>query len=169
MFLSTVVELQGTDASAHRGVGAVTRIQQQDTARHARGVSCADLLKRDLRFSLEGDCLGNTRLRATSCVFGPFLRQIKPIRDRQAGMMIGDRQCHYHLTIGLLAKLATILMVHASGMGAVLRKDVSSIIQTSIGPCRSIAGKTISHTLAGTGSSRPRRIGNKMQQFLMLD
>ena len=54
-----VFELQGTDASAQRGVRAVTRIQHQDTARHARGVSFADLLKRDLRFSLEGDCLGN--------------------------------------------------------------------------------------------------------------
>src|SRR5260370_41182814 len=62
------------------------------------------------------------RFLATGRVLGPFLRQIKPIRDRQAGMMIGDRQCHCYLTIGLFAKLPAILMVHANRVGAVLWK-----------------------------------------------
>src|SRR5437588_10274757 len=106
-------ETQGADPGAQRAVGAVTRIQQHSAARHTGRVSLADLRKRDLRFSLERDRLGNTRLLATSSVIGPFLRQIKPVGDRQAGMMISDRQCHYHLTIGLLPKLPTILMLHA--------------------------------------------------------
>jgi hypothetical protein len=36
--------------------------------------------------------------------------------------MIGDRQCNYHLAIGLLAKLTAILMVHPNRMTAVLGK-----------------------------------------------
>ena len=81
-----VFEPQSTDAGAQRGVGAVTRIDQHGTARHARRIGLADLLQRDLRFSLERDRIGNTCFLATGRVFCPFLRQIKPVRDRQAGM-----------------------------------------------------------------------------------
>ena len=83
-----VFEPQSTDAGAQRGVGAVTRIDQHGTARHARRIGLADLLQRDLRFSLERDRIGNTCFLATGRVFCPFLRQIKPVGDRQAGMMI---------------------------------------------------------------------------------
>ena len=68
--------------------------------------------------------------------------------------MIGDRQRHRHLAIGLLAELPAILMVHADRMLALaLGNDVSSMIHASIGPCFSIAGTTISRTLASTFSS----------------
>jgi hypothetical protein len=37
-------------------------------------------------------------------------------------MMIGDRQRHRHLTIGLLAELPAILMVHADRVGPLLEE-----------------------------------------------
>ena len=47
-------------------------------------------------------------------------------------------------------------------------KPVSSMIQASIGPWRSIAGSTISRTLAKTFSSDHAAIPDKMQKRLML-
>src|SRR6516164_2351251 len=50
--------------------------------------------RRDLRLGLEADRLGHMRLVAALGIVGPVLRQIQSIGDRQAGMMIGDRQRH---------------------------------------------------------------------------
>jgi hypothetical protein len=72
----------GTDAGAGRS-GTVARICQHHTARCACRASLADLFKRDLRFGLERDRLGNMRLLATGRVFGSLLRQIKPVGDWQ--------------------------------------------------------------------------------------
>ena len=51
----------------------------------------ADVIERDLRLGLEGDILGHLGLAATGIIFGPGLRQIQPIRHRQACMMVGKR------------------------------------------------------------------------------
>src|SRR5215471_2190082 len=42
------------------------------------------------RLDLEIDILGNMRLLAAARMFSPFVRQIQPIRDRQAGVMIAN-------------------------------------------------------------------------------
>src|SRR5260370_673747 len=82
----------------------------------------ADLLQRNLRLGLEPDRARNTRLFAASPVVSPFPRQIQPIGDRQAGMMVGDRQRHRHLTIGLLAELPAVLMMDPDRMRPFLGK-----------------------------------------------
>ena len=71
----------GTDAGAGRSWNRSSHL----SAPHR----LADLFKHDLPFGLERDRLGNKRLLATGRVFGPLLRQIRPVGDRQAGMMIG--------------------------------------------------------------------------------
>ena len=71
-------------------------------------------------------------------------------------MGIRQRQRHRDLAIVLLAELAAILPRHPHRMLPFLGKPVSSMIQASIGPCRSIAGSTISRTLARTVSSDQR-------------
>ena len=115
-----IAERQRADAGAQRDVRTVTRIQQHNPARNIRLHRRTKLLKRDLRLGLECDLRGNMRFLAAGRVFGPFLRQIKPVGDRQAGMMIGDRQRHHHLAVGLLAELAAILMMHADRVAALL-------------------------------------------------
>src|SRR6516164_11197641 len=55
-------------------------------------------------------------------IVAPLARQIEPIGDRQARMMVGDRQCHRYLAIGLLAELPAVLMMHPDRMRAFLGK-----------------------------------------------
>src|SRR6516164_9762589 len=86
-----IAEPQFAYAGAQLGVGTVARIVQHDTARYAGRTSSAQLVERNLRLGLEFDLLGNTRLLAALDILGPFLRQIQPIGDRQAGMFIGNR------------------------------------------------------------------------------
>src|SRR6202041_2085252 len=50
----------------------------------------------------------------------PGFRQVQPIGHRKAGGMIGNRQRHRHLAIGLLTELTAILVVHADRMLALL-------------------------------------------------
>src|SRR6516225_8414921 len=107
-----IAEAQFAHASAQLGVGTVARIVQHDTARYAGRAGSAELIERNLRLGLEFDLLGNTRLLAALGILGPFLRQIQPIGDRQAGMFIGNRQRHSDLAVGLLAQLPAILMFH---------------------------------------------------------
>jgi hypothetical protein len=108
-----IAEPQRADATAQLAVGTVARIEQHDAERHARRAGRTDLLERDLGLGFKLDRRGNMRLLATRRGLGPVPRQIQPIGDRQAGMMIGDRQRHRHLTIGLFAELAAILVMHA--------------------------------------------------------
>ena len=67
--------------------------------------------------------------------------------------VIGNRQRHRHLAIGLLAELTAILVVHADRMLALLGERGASMIHASTGPLFSIAGSTVSRTLASTSSS----------------
>jgi Putative transposase len=80
----------------------------------------------------------------------------------------GRRIRHCHLTIGLLAKLSAILMVHADRMGAVLWKRR---IVDNPGFDRSMLLDRRQNQIAHFGQHcrvRPLRISNKMQQPLML-
>src|SRR6516165_3665983 len=96
--------------------------RQQHTACNARLQSAADLLQRHLRLSLEPDGAWHVRLGAAGFVVGPIPWQIQLVGDRQAAMMIGDRQRHRHLAIGLLAELSAILMMHPDRMPPLLGK-----------------------------------------------
>ena len=98
-----------SDARAQLGIVAITGVQQRHAARKADLTCPADLFERNLRLGLERDLLGHPHLAAV-IIFGPRVRQIQPIRDRQARMVIGKRQGHRHLAIRLLAKLPAILV-----------------------------------------------------------
>jgi hypothetical protein len=109
--------------------------------------------QRSLRLGLEPDRRWDIRLFTTGLMVSPLARQIEPIGDRQAGMMVGDRQRHRHLAIGLLGEQPAVLMIHPDRMRAFLGKPVSSMIETSIEPRRVISGTTCSRTLASSFSS----------------
>jgi hypothetical protein len=49
----------------------------------------ADLLQRNLRLDLEPDRRWDVRLFTTSLIVSPLARQMEPIGNRQAGMMVG--------------------------------------------------------------------------------
>ena len=80
--------------------------------------------------------------------------RLEPPSHRQARMPIGQRERHRHLTVVLLAEAdpSTNAPPRPSAAPA-LGKPVSSMIQASTDPCRSIAGNTISRTLPKTRSS----------------
>src|ERR1700716_21770 len=83
-------------------------------------------------------------------------------------MMIGDRQRHRHLTIGLLAELPAILMLHADRVAALLGERC--IIDNPRFD-RPVTLDHRQHHLAYLGQHprvRPWRVGNEMQQLLML-
>src|ERR1700716_1104165 len=83
-------------------------------------------------------------------------------------MMIGDRQRHRHLTIGLLAELPAILMLHADRVAALLGERC--IIDNPRFD-RPVTLDHRQHHLAHLGQHprvRPWRVGNEMQQLLML-
>src|SRR6266446_7411631 len=100
-----VAQPQLRESLAQDAVGPITRIHQHYAGGNARQQSRADLLQRNLRLGLEPDRARNMRLGAAGPIVDPLLRQIQSIGDRQAGMMVGDRQRHHHLAIGLLAEL----------------------------------------------------------------
>ncbi|MCP1909580.1 hypothetical protein J2R96_002060 [Bradyrhizobium elkanii] len=73
---------------------------------------------------------------------------------RKAGRVIGGRERHRHLTVGVLAELTAILVMHPDRILALLGEDaVSSMIHASIEPAFSSAGSIISRILASTSSS----------------
>jgi hypothetical protein len=75
------------------------------------------------------------------------------LRKRVACLVIGDPQRHRHLTIGLLAELSAILMVHADRMGALLgvRRIIDQLAHLG------------EHPLV-----RPISFDDQMQELLML-
>ena len=73
------------------------------------------------RSSMKRTVFGTCALRRRAGISGPGLRQIQLMGDRETGVMIGDRQRHRRLAVGLLAELSAILMVDAHRMVALLR------------------------------------------------
>ena len=83
-------------------------------------------------------------------------------------MMIGDRQRHRHLAIGLLAKLPAVLMMHPDRMRAFLGKRC---VVDDLGFDRATPRHLRHHLFAHLGEHlliRPRGIGDKVQELLML-
>jgi hypothetical protein len=117
---------------------------------------------------LEGDLLGDARLLATLGILDPDLRQIQPIGDRQAGMMVGDRQRHHRLAVGLLAELAAILVMHADRVLALLGERR---VVDDPGLDRPVPLDLRHYHPLHLGQHRrvgPRGVGNEMQKLLVL-
>ncbi len=56
-----------------------------------------DLLQRDRRLGREADVVRHPGLASPNRVIRPVLREVQPIRHRQAGRPVGHRQRHRHL------------------------------------------------------------------------
>lgn len=114
----------------------------------------------------------------------PRLRQVEPVRDRQAGLLAGHRQADRHLAIVLLAELTAVLPRHADRMLALLRKPgVIDDPAPAGGWCSVSEGGRVrrrdrgldrpdrrQHLLAHRGEQRPvrpRRLGDEVMQGLV--
>src|SRR5712671_4013162 len=143
----------GGDLRSQAGVVAVAGIHQDHTLRPSGRSRRFDLLKGDLGLGLKNARLRHFGFVPSRLIRGPIFRQIELIRDRQAGIMIGQRQRHCDLAVILLAELTAYCRVTPTECRPFLGKPVSSTIQASTGPLRSIAGSTSSPTLASIAAS----------------
>ena len=109
-------------SGAEGRIDAVAGVGQHHAARHAGGQRRLDLVKRDLRLGAEDDILRDACFGPPVRIVCPALRQIEPVGDGQARMVIGHRQAHRDLAVVLLAELAAILAGHADRMLALLGK-----------------------------------------------
>ena len=117
---------------------------------------------------MKSDRLRYLGLLSSRLILGPILGQIKLIRDRQAGIVIGQRQRHRNLTVVLLAELAAILPGHPDRVPPLLGK---ARVVDDPGRDRPAALDRRQHQLAYFGQHRrvrPRRVADKMKQRLML-
>ena len=108
------------DAVAKLGVDAIPGVGQHGRGRKAGLQRRVDLGERDLWLGLEGNRVRHASASATDRVVGPGLRQIQPTRNRQAGMVVSERQRDGDLTVVLLAELAAILPGDAHRVRALL-------------------------------------------------
>jgi hypothetical protein len=163
-----IAQPQSADLLAQPGVGAVSGIHQNNPARQTGGIGRPDLLQRDLRLGQKSDRLGDTGRGAARGIAGPFQRQIQPPGDRQARRMVGQRQADRDLAIVPLTELAAILTRHPDRMTAFLRK--AGVVDDP-GFDRAAAFDNRQGQLLYPAENplvRPRRVGNKMQQRLVL-
>src|SRR5208282_3933906 len=110
----------------------------------------------------------NAGFLSSLSILGPLLRQIQLVPDRQAGVMIGDRERYRVLAVGLLAKLTAILMSHADRMFSLLGKsrvidDRNFDRPVPLHQRLNFFTHLVQHVRVG-----PLRLANKMQQRLML-
>jgi hypothetical protein len=105
------------------GFVAITGIHQFDAAWQAQFARPFDLPQRHFGLGGEFNNCGNAGFLSPFRVAGPFLRKVKLISDRKAGVMIGMRQRHRDLAIRLFANLAAILMRNPNGMLPVFGKS----------------------------------------------
>ena len=77
---------------------------------------------------------------------GEIRKRLTPTRPNREGT-----------AIWLLAQLSATLPRHPDRMLALLRKPVSSMIQASIGPSRSIAGRTVAPPAPSRPTTKPGR------------
>src|SRR6267143_5534675 len=75
-----------------------------------------DLFKGDLGFGPKADRVGHPGFLPPFSVPRPLLRQIQPVGDRQAAVVISQRQRNRDLTVVLLAELTAILSGHPNRM-----------------------------------------------------
>ena len=89
--------------------GAVARVSQHNTCRHASFPRPPDLLQRDPGLGLEDNFLRYACLFPPPFVTGPHFRKIQAERDRHAGVLCRDRKTHRYPAVILLAYLTAIL------------------------------------------------------------
>ena len=152
---------------SERRVDPITGVRQHDALRHAFGACSLDLVKGDLRFGLEHDVRGHAGLCPANPVGRPILGKIEPKGDRQACVLVGDRQRDRDLTIVLLAKLTAILPGDAHRMNALLGES-RVVDDPGAYPAALLDGRN------NKGSNPPQQIllrpvgvGDKMVQRLM--
>src|SRR5882757_1721576 len=153
---------------AQPGVVTVSPVRQHHAPRNTGCICGLHLSEGNCRFGFERYCLGHAGLLPPRLVLGPLLRQVQTIADRQAGVMIGDRQRHRYLAIARLAKLAAILMRHPDRVPSLLGKacvidDPRLDRSVSLDPRQYLFAYLGEHPFV-----RPRRLANEMQQRLML-
>src|SRR3954462_9692848 len=77
------------DAVAEIGVVAVSRVGQYDFGVGPGGDGRTQLVQGDLWLGLEGEMLGYASCGASGGIINPLVRQIQPISERQAGVIVG--------------------------------------------------------------------------------
>src|SRR4029450_2379060 len=146
---------QGADVLAQARVIAITRIQQHHPARNTGRQGGADLLQCDLRLGLKADLFGNARLTPPHGIPRPLLRQIQAKRSpaKAPGEWRWGAGAHAAWQLSLCLSWSQYCRATPTECRPFFGKAVSSMIQASIAPWRSIAGNTISLTLARPFSS----------------
>jgi hypothetical protein len=100
-------------------------------------------------------------------IVGPRLGQVELPGDRQAGVVVGDRQADRDLTIVLLAELPAILTRHADGPRALLR---DAAVVGDPGVDSTVLFDRWQHLAPNRGQRRvvrPVRLGDQMVHRLM--
>jgi hypothetical protein len=95
---------------AEGSIVAVSGIGHDHATRHAVRDGLADLAEGDLRFGLKPDLSRHTRLLAPGWVLGPVFRQVEAVGNGPAGLLVGHRQAHGDLAVGLFVELTAVLM-----------------------------------------------------------
>ena len=107
------------------------------------------------------------RFGAALRILRPSLRQIEPVGDRQAHLMVGQRQRHRDLAIVRLAQPPAILARHAYRMRALFRKTCVVDDQRLNAPMRLERRRDEISDLTRHRLVRPSRLPDKMKQRLM--
>jgi hypothetical protein len=89
-----VAQAEGGDLRSQPGIVTVTGIHQHHTLRQPGRSGRFDLLKVDLGLGLESNRFGYLGFVPTRLILRPILRQIEPISDGEAGIVVGQRQRH---------------------------------------------------------------------------
>jgi hypothetical protein len=77
-----------SDAVTEVGVVAIARVGQNNFGDGPGSKRGSQLIQGGIRLNLDDDIGGRTGLCALNWVDDPFMRQIQPIGDRQAGMTV---------------------------------------------------------------------------------
>ena len=115
-------QIQPGEGRSEGGLDAIAGIAQHHALRNALRQGRPDSPQGDLRLGLKADLLRHAGPGPPLGVARPGLGQVEPIGDRQAGMVVGHRQTHRHLTVVLLAELAAVLPRHPNRVLALLRE-----------------------------------------------
>jgi hypothetical protein len=115
-----------------------------------------DLIERDLGLGLKADLLRHTGLLRRSASLAQHLRKIQAIGHRKAAIGVASDSDTATWQLSCLPSWPQYCRATPIECLPFLGKPVSSMIQASIGPCRSIAGTTICRTFVSTRSSDQR-------------
>lgn len=95
------------------GFIAIDGIRQHDTLRNTPRQSRLYLRSRNLPFGSECNLFRYASLATAISIFGSLRRQIQLVCQRQAAVVIGERQADCYLTVVRLTQTTTILTCHS--------------------------------------------------------